>query len=42
MDKDQIEQLVKDAYYAGYRHGLWQFAWMKDGVSYVGSGIINE
>lgn len=28
-----------DWYYLGVRQGIWTFSWMKDGVSYVGSGI---
>lgn len=28
-----------DWYYLGVRQGLWAFAWMRDGTSYVGSGL---
>ena len=27
------------AYYQGMKEGLWRYAWYKDGVQYVGSGM---
>ena len=29
--------MEKTAYYEGLREGVWRFAWMKDGVYYVGT-----
>ena len=28
---------LKKKYYEGLREGVWRFAWMKDGVYYVGT-----
>jgi hypothetical protein len=27
----------QQAYYQGLKEGIWRFAWMKDGVYYVGT-----
>ena len=28
-----------NAYYDGMKEGMWRYAWYKDGVQYVGSGM---
>lgn len=33
-----IERGMSSEYYAGCRDTLWQYAWYKDGVQYVGCG----
>lgn len=34
MTKEEI-----NAYFDGMLEGMWRYAWYKDGVQYVGSGI---
>ena len=37
--KKMTINLEKEAYDKGFRDALYTYAWMKDGTSYVGSGM---
>jgi hypothetical protein len=39
-EPDDLNDALVQAYKKGYGDGLWAYAWMKDGESYVGSGIL--
>lgn len=38
-DPDSMEEVIEKHVKEAMEHALWCYAWMKDGVSYVGSGI---